>query len=80
MVGHLLEYHPVVQRLKEMIEKGDLGDIRYIYSQRLNLGTVRMDENALWNFAPHDISVIMHLLGDFPSDVSATVCSASRMA
>ena len=71
MVGHLLEYHPVVQRLKELIDSGDLGDIRYIYSQRLNLGTVRMDENALWNFAPHDISVILYLLGEEPTDVSA---------
>ena len=71
MVGHLLEYHPVVQRLKTMIESGELGDIRYIYSQRLNLGTVRMDENALWNFAPHDISVILYLLGLKPTDVSA---------
>ena len=71
MVGHLLEYHPVVQKLREMIVKGELGKIRYIYSQRLNLGTVRMDENALWNFAPHDISVILHLLGANPTDVSA---------
>jgi len=71
MVGHLLEYHPVVQKLKEMIDSGELGEIRYIYSQRLNLGTVRMDENALWNFAPHDISVILYLLGQSPSDVSA---------
>lgn len=72
MVGHLLEYHPVVQKLKEMIEAGELGEIRYIYSQRLNLGTVRADENALWNFAPHDISVILFLLGLSPSDVSAS--------
>lgn len=71
MVGHLLEYHPVVQKLKEMIDSGELGDVRYIYSQRLNLGTVRTDENALWNFAPHDISVILFLLGLSPSDVSA---------
>ncbi|MGH9992255.1 MAG: Gfo/Idh/MocA family protein [Nitrososphaera sp.] len=71
MVGHLLEYHPVVQKLKEMIDSGELGKIRYIYSQRLNLGTVRMDENALWNFAPHDISVILYLLGLSPTDVSA---------
>ena len=71
MVGHLLEYHPVVKKLKEMIDSGELGEIRYIYSQRLNLGTVRMDENALWNFAPHDISVILYLLGLSPSDVSA---------
>ena len=71
MVGHLLEYHPVVQQLKQLLDSGELGDIRYIYSQRLNLGTVRMDENALWNFAPHDISVILYLLGREPSDISA---------
>jgi predicted dehydrogenase len=71
MVGHLLEYHPVVQKLKEMIKAGELGEVRYIYSQRLNLGTVRMDENALWNFAPHDISVILYLLDLSPTDVSA---------
>ena len=71
MVGHLLEYHPVVNRLKEMISAGDLGKIHYIYSQRLNLGTVREDENALWNFAPHDISVILYLLGKEAVDVSA---------
>ncbi len=71
MVGHLLEYHPVVVELKKMIESGDLGDIYYIYSQRLNLGTVREDENALWNFAPHDISVILYLLGKEPVDISA---------
>jgi predicted dehydrogenase len=71
MVGHLLEYHPVVTRLKEMINTGDLGDVYYIYSQRLNLGTVREDENALWNFAPHDISSILYLLGKQPVDVSA---------
>lgn len=71
MVGHLLEYHPVVIRLKEMIDAGELGKIRYIYTQRLNLGTVRGDENALWNFAPHDISVILFLLDESPTDVSA---------
>ena len=71
MIGHLLEYHPVVQKLKEMIQAGELGQIRYIYSQRLNLGTVRRDENALWNFAPHDVSVILFLLGLKPTDVSA---------
>ena len=71
MVGHLLEYHPVVRKLKELIDSGELGEIRYIYSQRLNLGTVRRDENALWNFAPHDVSVILYLLGLTPTDVSA---------
>lgn len=71
MVGHLLEYHPVVERLKEMIDDGYLGEVRYIYSQRLNLGTIRGDENAMWNFAPHDISVMLYLLGRPPTDVSA---------
>ncbi len=71
MVGHLLEYHPVVNRLKQMIESKELGDIYYIYNQRVNLGTVRGDENALWNFAPHDISSILYLLGGEPTDVSA---------
>jgi predicted dehydrogenase len=71
MVGHLLEYHPVVTRLKNMIASGELGTLYYIYSQRVNLGTVREHENALWNFAPHDISVIMFLLGITPTDVSA---------
>lgn len=71
MVGHLLEYHPVVTRLREMIGREDFGKLYYIYSQRVNLGTVRADENALWNFAPHDISVIMFLLGSAPTDVTA---------
>ncbi len=71
MVGHLLEYHPVVTRLREMILKGDLGDVQYVYTQRLNLGTVREDENALWNFAPHDISSILFLLGKEPVNVAA---------
>ncbi len=71
MVGHLLEYHPVVRHLKAMIENNELGSIHYIYSQRVNLGTVREDENALWNFAPHDISIMLYLLGQEPTDVSA---------
>jgi predicted dehydrogenase len=71
MVGHLLEYHPVVNRLKKMIQAQELGDVYYIYNQRVNLGTVRGDENALWNFAPHDISSILYLLGEEPTDVSA---------
>jgi predicted dehydrogenase len=71
MVGHLLEYHPVINRLKRMIASKELGDIYYIYTQRVNLGTVRNDENALWNFSPHDISTILYLLDKEPSDVSA---------
>ncbi len=72
MVGHLLEYHPAVVKLKELIEKGELGRIQYIYSNRLNLGKFRTEENILWSFAPHDISVILLLLGDeMPQEVSA---------
>jgi predicted dehydrogenase len=71
MVGHLLIYHPVVDRLKEMIAAGDLGKILYIYTQRVNLGIIRQDENALWSFAPHDLSVILYLLGEEPEVVSA---------
>jgi predicted dehydrogenase len=71
MVGHLLKYHPVMNRLKQMIDSGDLGEIYYIYTQRVNLGTVREDENAHWNFAPHDISAILYLLGQEPTDVTA---------
>ena len=71
MVGHLLLYHPGVRALKEMVQRGDLGDLYYIYSQRVNLGRVRTDENALWSFAPHDLSVILHLLEAEPVDVAA---------
>jgi len=72
MVGHLLLFHPVVIRLKQMIDSGELGEIRYIYSQRLNLGVVRQDENAWWSLAPHDISVLLHLFNELPSRVVAT--------
>lgn len=71
MVGHLLEYHPAVTRLKNLIDAGELGRVEYIYSNRLNLGKFRTEENILWSFAPHDISVILLLLGEMPSEVSA---------
>ncbi len=72
MVGHLLEYHPAVAKLKELVDKGELGKIQYIYSNRLNLGKFRTEENILWSFAPHDISVILLLLGgEMPQEVSA---------
>jgi UDP-2-acetamido-3-amino-2,3-dideoxy-glucuronate N-acetyltransferase len=69
MVGHLMQYHPVFQRLKALVENGDLGRINYIYSHRLNLGKIRREENALWSFAPHDISMILTLAGDMPESV-----------
>jgi predicted dehydrogenase len=71
MIGHLLEYHPAVNKMRELIQSGELGDIYYIYTQRVNLGRIRGDENALWSFAPHDISQILYMLGDEPVDVSA---------
>ena len=71
MVGHILQYHPAVIRLKELISSGELGKIQYIYSNRLNIGKLRTEENILWSFAPHDISVILMLLDEEPIRVSA---------
>jgi UDP-2-acetamido-3-amino-2,3-dideoxy-glucuronate N-acetyltransferase len=71
MVGHLLWYHPAILKLKELISSGQLGRIQYIYSNRLNLGKIRREENILWSFAPHDISVILGLLDEMPSAVQA---------
>jgi len=71
MVGHLLEYHPAVAKMKELIDSGELGKVYYAYANRLNLGKVRTDENALWSFGPHDISVLNYLTGDEPVEVSA---------
>ena len=70
MVGHLLQYHPAVVKLKDMIDNGELGKLYYIYSTRLNLGRIRQEENILWSFAPHDISVILYLTGEMPDEVS----------
>ncbi|RMF57074.1 MAG: oxidoreductase, partial [Calditrichaeota bacterium] len=72
MVGHLLIYHPAIRKIKELIEQGTLGKLEYIYSNRLNLGTVRREENILWSFAPHDISVLQYLINSYPEDVDAT--------
>lgn len=71
MVGHLLLYHPAVTYMKQLIDDGTLGDVFYVLCQRVNLGKVRKDENALWSFAPHDLSVVLHLLGSEPVDVVA---------
>ena len=87
MVGHLLEYHPCVLQLKDMVDKGQLGPLRYMYCQRVNLGVVRKDENAWWSLAPHDISVILFIFqaepvavarrGGGTSPRSRTSCSRS---
>jgi len=71
MVGHLLEYHPAVRKVKELLQTGELGTTYYVYANRLNLGKVRADENALWSLGPHDISVINYLTGEEPEEVSA---------
>lgn len=70
MVGHVLQYHPVFVRLKELADAGDLGRINYVYSHRLNLGKIRREENILWSFAPHDISMILSLAGEEPDSVA----------
>src|ERR1044071_2291015 len=72
MVRHLLEYHTAVLRLRELITSGELGELRYIYSNRLNLGKVRREENILWSFAPHDVAIILRLVGEWPSRIGAT--------
>lgn len=71
MVGHLLEYHGAVLKLKQLIDQGDLGQIEYAYSNRLNMGRVRREENALWSFAPHDVAVLLLLTGEMPIQVTA---------
>ena len=71
MVGHVLEYHPGIVRLLELVRSGELGKVRYIYSNRLSLGKVRREENILWSFAPHDIAIILRLMGQMPFQVVA---------
>jgi predicted dehydrogenase len=71
MAGHLLEYHPGVERLAELVASGELGELRYIYSNRLNLGKHRQDENALWSLGAHDLSVILMLAGEEPYEWTA---------
>ena len=77
MVGHVLEYHPAVVRLVELVRAGELGKVQYIYSNRLSLGKVRREENILWSFAPHDVAVILRLMGSMPLQVVA--CGGSYL-
>ena len=72
MVGHLLWYHPAVLKLKQLVADGELGRIQYIYSNRLNMGKLRREENVLWSFAPHDVSIVLGLLGEEPESVQAS--------
>jgi predicted dehydrogenase len=71
MVGHVLEYHPAILRLYALIQQGILGKVHYIYSNRVSLGKVRREENILWSFAPHDVAVILRLMGSLPFQVAA---------
>jgi UDP-2-acetamido-3-amino-2,3-dideoxy-glucuronate N-acetyltransferase len=72
MVGHLLQYHPAVVKLKQLVSEGELGKIQYMYSNRLNLGKIRREENILWSFAPHDISILLSLAQEMPDHVIST--------
>jgi predicted dehydrogenase len=78
MVGHLLEYHPAVTRLKELIDAEELGELYYVYGNRLNLGKLRADENALWSLGAHDVSVALHLIGEEPEECEAQGASYVR--
>jgi predicted dehydrogenase len=78
MVGHLLEYHPAVARLKQLIDSGELGGLYYIYGNRLNLGKLRADENALWSLGAHDVSVALHLIDEEPEECIAHGASYVR--
>jgi predicted dehydrogenase len=69
MVGHLLRFHPGVEKLRELIDSGELGGVRYVYGNRQNLGVIRADENALWSLGVHDISVVLHLIDGRPVEV-----------
>lgn len=71
LVGHLMLFHPVVQHMRRVIERGELGQLHYLYALRVNLGVVRRDENAMWSLGPHDVSMILHLVGDTPESVTA---------
>lgn len=71
MVGHILEYHPACVKLVELTRSGELGDVCYVYSNRLSLGKVRREENILWSFAPHDVALINRIVGHMPLSVSA---------
>jgi predicted dehydrogenase len=78
MVGHLLEYHPAVARLKQLVDDGELGQLYYLYGNRLNLGKLRADENALWSLGAHDVSVVLHLIGEEPEECLAQGASYVR--
>src|SRR5262249_23935909 len=71
MVGHLLRYHPAIRAIQRLLESGELGRLEYVYSNRLSMGKIRQEENALWSFAPHDVSLVLMLAGELPLQVTA---------
>jgi UDP-2-acetamido-3-amino-2,3-dideoxy-glucuronate N-acetyltransferase len=75
MVGHLLQYHPIFKTIREYVGAGKIGEINYIYSNRLSFGKVRTEEDVIWSFAPHDISMILSLIGQEPEHVNANAIS-----
>ena len=78
MVGHVLLFHPAIIEIKKIIEKGNIGQLQYIYSNRLNLGKVRTEENVFWSLAPHDIAIFQYLTGSSPREISARECISSK--
>ena len=72
MVGHVLLFHPAVKKIKELLKRGDIGDLQYLYSNRLNLGKVRTEENVFWSLAPHDIAIFQYLTDSTPKNINAT--------
>ena len=72
MVGHVLLFHPAVKKIKELLKRGDIGDLQYLYSNRLNLGKVRTEENVFWSLAPHDIAIFQYLTDSIPKKINAT--------
>ena len=72
MVGHLLQYHPIFRTILKLINAGEIGNLNYIYSNRLSFGKLRTKEDVIWSFAPHDISMILSLIGDEPKSVEAS--------
>ena len=72
MVGHLLLFHPAIRKIKKIIDEGTIGDLQYIYSNRLNFGKIRVKENVFWSFAPHDIAIMQYLVGSYPIKIHST--------
>ena len=80
MVGHLLQYHPVFARLRDIVRNGELGNLQYLYSNRLSLGKIRAEEDVVWSFAPHDISMILSLAGNNVKTVRCEAADIIRLA